>query len=134
VLHGPFVLLILLTAGVGYGMLYSAAGGDHHPWAWRHGLRFLLGLGPCLIVALIDPRTWFRFAYGLYALALAGLVAVELAGNTAMGAQRWIDLGLFRVQPSEVMKVALVLALARYFHNGHRRTSPASGIWPRPWP
>jgi len=76
----------------------------------------VLGLGVLLTVALIDIRAWYRFAYPIYGLALAGLVAVEVAGSVNMGAQRWIDLGVFQLQPSEVMKIALVLALARWFH------------------
>jgi rod shape determining protein RodA len=115
-LNWPFVGVVVLVAGVGYAMLYSAAGGDHAPWAWRHAMRFVLGLGVLLTVALIDIRAWYRFAYPIYGLALAGLVAVEVAGSVNMGAQRWIDLGVFQLQPSEVMKIALVLALARWFH------------------
>jgi rod shape determining protein RodA len=69
-----------------------------------------------VVIALIDVRMWFRAAYAIYGAALLGLIAVEITGQISMGAQRWIDLGLFQLQPSEVMKIALVLALARYFH------------------
>jgi rod shape determining protein RodA len=100
-------------------MLYSAAGGSHAPWAWRHGVRFGVGLGAMLVVALIDVRFWFRCAYLVYGAALLGLIAVEFAGEVAMGAQRWLDFGLFQLQPSEVMKIALVIALARYFHSAY---------------
>ena len=72
-----------------------------------------------LVVAVIDLRWWFRCAYALYAAALLGLIAVDLAGQTAMGAQRWLDLGVFQLQPSEVMKIALIMALARYFHGAY---------------
>jgi rod shape determining protein RodA len=118
-LNWPFVCVVALVALVGYGMLYSAAGGDHEPWAWRHGVRFCLGLVVLLTVALIDVRFWFRWAYLIYAGALLGLIAVEITGHTSMGAQRWINLGLFQLQPSEVMKIALVLALARHFHGAY---------------
>jgi len=118
-LHWPFVLVVALVALVGYGVLYSAGGGEHAPWAWRHAVRFATGAMVMLVVALIDIRFWFRFAYAIYAAALLGLIAVEIAGSISMGAQRWIDLGVFRLQPSEVMKIALVLALARYFHAGY---------------
>jgi rod shape determining protein RodA len=67
-------------------------------------------------VALIDIRFWYRYAYAFYALALVLLAVVEVAGTVGMGARRWVDLGLFQLQPSEIMKVALILALARYFH------------------
>jgi rod shape determining protein RodA len=97
-------------------MLYSAAGGDFDPWADRQMVRFAVGLVLMLSVAVVDIRIWLRYAYLIYAGALALLVAVEIAGEIGMGAQRWIDLGFFQLQPSELMKVALVLALARYFH------------------
>jgi rod shape determining protein RodA len=118
-LNWPFVTVVALVATVGYGMLYSAAGGDHEPWAWRHGVRFGVGLVVMLGVALTDVRLWLRWAYVIYAGALLALIAVEIMGHTSMGAQRWINLGLFQLQPSEVMKIALVLALARYFHGAY---------------
>ena len=68
------------------------------------------------VAALIDVRIWYRYAYLGYFAVLALLVAVEVAGSMGMGAQRWIDLKVIQLQPSEIMKVALVLALARYFH------------------
>jgi rod shape determining protein RodA len=110
------VLLICLVASVGFVMLYSAAGGKFDPWADRQMVRFAVGLTMMLSVAVVDLRTWLRYAYLIYGGALALLVAVEIAGEIGMGAQRWIDLGFFQLQPSELMKVALVLALARYFH------------------
>ena len=110
------VLLVCLVAAVGFVMLYSAAGGDFDPWADRQMVRFAVGLVLMLSVAVVDIRIWLRYAYLIYAGALALLVAVEVAGEIGMGAQRWIDLGFFQLQPSELMKVALVLALARYFH------------------
>ncbi|MCE3247594.1 MAG: rodA, partial [Geminicoccaceae bacterium] len=118
-LNWPFVLIVALVALAGYGMLYSAAGGSPEPWAWRHSVRFCIGVPVMLAIALIDVRFWFRWAYLIYAAALLGLIAVEISGHTSMGAQRWINLGLFQLQPSEVMKIALVLALARYFHGGY---------------
>jgi rod shape determining protein RodA len=116
-LNWPFVAIVAAVALIGCAMLYSAAGGAQSPWAWRHGMRFGLGLGAMLVIALIDVRIWFRFAYAIYAAALLGLIAVEVMGRVSMGAQRWIDLGLFQLQPSEVMKIGLVMALARYFHS-----------------
>jgi rod shape determining protein RodA len=110
------VALICLAAAVGFAMLYSAGNGSYQPWASRQMLRFAAGLALMLAVATVDIRLWYRYAYALYGLALALLVAVEVAGVAGMGARRWIDLGPFQLQPSEIMKVALVLALARYFH------------------
>ena len=110
------VVLICAAASVGVGMLYSVADASFDPWALRHAVRFGAGLGLMLLIALVDIRHWLRVAYLLYFVALALLVAVEASGRTGMGAQRWVDLGLFQLQPSELMKIALVLALARYFH------------------
>src|SRR3954471_12490786 len=111
------VLLVVLVAAVGFAMLYSAANGNMHPWASAQMERFAIGLLLMMIVALIDIRLWMRFAYVLYGLTFLLLIAVELVGQVGgLGAQRWIDLGFIQIQPSEVMKVTLVLALARYFH------------------
>ncbi len=115
-LNWPFICVVATIALIGYGTLYSAGGGSHAPWAWRHSVRFGVGVAAMLVIALIDVRFWFRWAYAIYAAALLGLIAVEITGDINMGAQRWINLGLFQLQPSEVMKIALVLALARYFH------------------
>lgn len=117
-MHWPFIILMSLTSAIGFAMLYSAAGGDLDPWASRQMVRFGVGLLGMIVVALTDIRLWLRYAYAFYFLVLALLVAVELAGFVGMGAQRWISFGIFNVQPSELMKVALVLALARYFHGG----------------
>jgi len=111
------ILLLTLLAGVGCAMLYSAAGGSIEPWAERQAVRF--GFSVCLLiaVALVDIRFWFRLAYPIYFVAVLLLVAVDIMGAYRMGAVRWLDLGIIQLQPSEVMKVALILALARYFHS-----------------
>lgn len=110
------VILISLTAGIGFTMLYSAANGSLEPWAMAQMKRFAMGLTLMLLIALIDIRFWMRWAYLIYLAALGLLVGVEVAGTTGMGATRWINLGFINLQPSEVMKIALVLALAKYFH------------------
>jgi len=115
-LNWEFVLLIMLTASVGFAMLYSAANGSFDPWASRQMSRFAVGVAMMLTVALIDIRFWLRASYPIYGACLALLAAVEIMGSIGMGAQRWLDLGFFQLQPSEVMKIAVVLALARYFH------------------
>ncbi len=110
------VLLLSLLTGVGLLMLYSAAGGEMAPWANRQALRYGVCLALLLAIALVGIRFWYRMAYLIYAGALALLAAVEVMGSIGMGAQRWIDFKVFQLQPSEIMKVALVIALARYFH------------------
>ena len=94
------VFLISLVAMVGFAMLYSAADGNMWPWAERQIVRFGVALVVMVIVATINIRIWLRYAYVLYFLALALLVAVEVAGYVWIGAQRWISLGFVNVQPS----------------------------------
>ncbi|HEY6336793.1 MAG TPA: rod shape-determining protein RodA [Alphaproteobacteria bacterium] len=110
------LLLIAVVAGIGFAMLYSAANGSFEPWASRQMMRFGVGIFLMLGAALVDIRYWMRLAYPFYFVALALLGAVDVIGADAMGAQRWIDLKVIQLQPSELMKVALILALARYFH------------------
>lgn len=115
-LNWSLLLLLTMTASIGFAMLYSAANGSFDPWASRQMMRFGLGVGLMLVAALIDIRFWLRISYIIYALCLALLAAVEIAGSIGMGAQRWIDLGVIQLQPSELMKIALIMALARWFH------------------
>ena len=110
------ILVLTLTASVGFAMLYSVAGGSMEPWAMRQVERFAAGLVMLLAVALVDIRIWLKYAYWLYFIATILLVAVDVAGTIGMGARRWIDIGPITIQPSEIMKISLVLALARYFH------------------
>ncbi|HXP95222.1 MAG TPA: rod shape-determining protein RodA [Telmatospirillum sp.] len=111
-----FVFLVTVVCSVGFLTLYSAANGNIDPWASRQMMRFFVGVVVMLGVAMVDIRFWMRWAYVLYGVALVLLVAVEVRGSVGMGAQRWIDLGFIQLQPSEIMKITLVLSLARYFH------------------
>ncbi|MGH7064945.1 MAG: rod shape-determining protein RodA [Stellaceae bacterium] len=110
------VILICLVVGLGIGVLYSAADGNMEPWAIKQTIRFAIALVPMLAVALLNIRYWLRASYWIYTTALVLVVAVDLRGFVGMGAQRWIDLGFIQLQPSELMNVALIMALARYFH------------------
>ncbi len=116
-INWTLVILICLNASVGFAMLYSVAGGSVDPWVKRQVMRFAMGLGLMFVIALVDIRLWLRYAYVIYGVALALLISVEFIGSIGMGAQRWVDLGFFQLQPSEIMKISLVLALARYFHS-----------------
>jgi len=113
----PLVLVIFVAVCAGIGVLYSAADGSMQPWAAAQALRFAVALLVMLGAALVGIRYWYRAAYWAYAAALALVVAVDLRGFVGMGARRWIDLGVIQLQPSELMNVALVLALARWFHS-----------------
>lgn len=110
-----FIGIICLIAGIGCLTLYSAAGGKLSPWALNQAIRFAMGLGIMLIAALVPPEFYYKTATPFYVITLLLLVVVEIAGHTGMGAQRWINLGFFKLQPSELMKIAIVLELARYF-------------------
>jgi rod shape determining protein RodA len=111
-----YVLLLCALAGVGYVALYSAAGGAPEPYASRHVLRFAAGLVLMIGIALVDIRVIARLAWPTYFVSLVLLVLVARYGHLGKGAQRWIELGGLQVQPSELMKIALVLALASWFH------------------
>jgi len=111
-----FVVALCLLAGAGSLMMFSVAGSSWEPWAGAHLFRFGFCLILMIALALFDIRVWFALAYPIYGLGLALLVAVELFGDTRMGATRWLDLGFMSFQPSEVMKVGIVLALARFYH------------------
>lgn len=115
-INWALVLLIVAVACVGFLMLTSVAGGKFDPWASQQMIRFGFGLVLMLAIAVVDLRFWLRWAYVIYGFALVALIGVETMGVIGMGAQRWIAVGPFQFQPSEVMKLALVLALARYFH------------------
>ncbi len=110
------VLIVLFLSLFGFIMLYSAAGGAMQPWASKQLMRFIAAFIGMLIVSSINIRFWYNSAYWLYLACLIGLLLVEIIGSIGMGAQRWINLGFIRIQPSELMKVAVILALARYFH------------------
>ena len=111
------VLLLILIGAVGTLALYSAGGMKPEPWAAKHAIRFSVALLMALAVALIDIRVWMRLAYPFYIVSVLMLVAVDLIGKGAMGAQRWLDFKVIQIQPSELMKIALVMALARYYHH-----------------
>jgi len=111
-----FVLVLCLIAGAGGLMLFSIAGSSWTPWAAAHVARFGMCLVMMLALAMIDIRVWFALAYPIYGLGLLLLVAVEAVGDVRLGAQRWLSIGSFSFQPSEVMKLGIVLALARLYH------------------
>ncbi len=109
--------LICLVVLIGLTILYSAGNGHFTPWASKQLIRFFMSLGILVFVAMTNLRLWMKYAYVIYGLTLVMLIGVNLVGSIGMGAQRWLDLGFFQLQPSEVMKIALILALARYFHS-----------------
>ena len=111
-----FVLLLCAIAAVGYVALYSAGGGAPEPYASKHALRFGFGLVMMLSIAMIDIRIIAKLSWLGWALGVGLLVLVALHGQVGKGAQRWIEIGPVQLQPSELMKIMLVLGLAAWFH------------------
>ena len=109
-----FVVMALIVC-IGLASLYSVAGGSFSPWAERHVVRFLAGAGLMLMIAVIPRGFWLGLANPVYLIALVLVGAVLFIGTEGGGAKRWLSLGGVTFQPSEVMKLALILALARYY-------------------
>lgn len=117
ILHMNWALVVLLitVASAGFLMLYSVAGGSYTPWAEAQMKRFIMGLVLMFGVAMVPIWFWRNVSGVLYAASLVLLILVEVMGTVQMGAQRWIDLGFMRLQPSELMKITLVMFLAAYY-------------------
>jgi len=96
-------------------MLYSVAGGSLQPWAEPQMKRFALGVFAMFVIAMVPIWFWRNMAGLAYGVSLALLLAVEFFGETGMGAQRWINLGFMRLQPSELTKITLIMILAAYY-------------------
>ncbi|HAY91062.1 MAG TPA: rod shape-determining protein RodA [Rhodobacteraceae bacterium] len=109
------VLLLVAAAAIGFLMLYSIAGGQWDPWASAQIKRFGLGLALMFVVAMTPIWFWRNVSVVAYIGSLILLIVVAYFGSVGMGAQRWIDLGFMRLQPSEVCKVTLVMVLAAYY-------------------
>ena len=114
-LNWPLALLLVAIASVGFLMLYSVAGGSYSPWAEPQMKRFAVGFVIMLFVAVVPIWFWRNMAVVAYCATLALLLGVEFFGEVRMGAQRWIELGPLRLQPSELMKISLVMLLAAYY-------------------
>ncbi len=126
--HWPLVVGVVGLGLFGVAILYSVAGNSFDPWAWRKALRLVFCIAVMMGVAAIDVRTLFHAAYPFYAIMLIMLVAVVLVGDTSMGARRWLDFGFTRIQPSEFMKLALIMALGRYYQNMHQADVSSPGF------
>lgn len=129
----PWRLIFLVSAIAGFGLLalYSAAGGSMSPWAASQGLRFAFFLCIAIAMSWLSEATIRRAAFPLYGAVLVMLVLVDMLGFVGKGAQRWLDLGFIRLQPSEFMKPTIVLVLARFYE-----LLPAGDIrrWRAIWP
>jgi rod shape determining protein RodA len=116
-LHWGMILIVVMLACIGTAMQFAVDGGSWAPDAGMHIQRFAFALPVMILLATLPLGWWMKIAYPLYGFALVLLIAVELVGKTKLGAQRWLDVGPTDIQPSELMKIAIVLAIARYYHN-----------------
>lgn len=125
------ITLVLAIGLFGLAVLYSAAGGSLTPWAFNQAIRFAVFLAMALVISHFREEHWKMIALPAYALTLLALLGVEIMGQVRGGSQRWLELGLIRLQPSEIMKPVLILALAAFYDRlpaGELRRFNA--IWP----
>ncbi len=116
-LNWSLISLIAVLAFMGFLMLYSAGGGSFKPWLIRQLGFFCVFFPLMILIALSDIKIWFKASYFFYVAALGLLFVVDVMGHNAMGATRWFRLGPITIQPSEIMKICTVFALARYFYS-----------------
>lgn len=114
-IDGPLVVGLGLIAAFGLVVLYSASGQDT-PTVLRTAARFALGTAAMLLLAQVNPNFLRRSSPWLYLAGCLLLLLVAAAGHVGLGAQRWLDLKLFRFQPSEIMKLAVPMMCAWYLH------------------
>jgi rod shape determining protein RodA len=110
------VALIFLSCCYNFIILYSASNCSFYPWCYKQMVFFCIFFPLMILIATIDLRFIFSTSYLFYFLVLFLLLLVELFGYKAMGAKRWINLGILRIQPAELAKLAIVMMIARYFH------------------
>ena len=119
-LNWLLICLLITLAFIGFVMLYSAAGGSFRPWLIRQLGFFCLFFPLMIFIAVTDIKIWFKASYLFYAVALVMVIMVDVMeqmSHNAMGATRWFRIGSIKIQPSELMKVCTVFALARYFYS-----------------
>ena len=114
-LHWPIIMLLIAVASAGFLMLYSVAGGSTSPWVEPQMKRFAAGMVLMIFVAMVPIWFWRNMAFLAYGGSIVLLLGVEFFGEINMGAQRWINLGFMRLQPSELTKITLVMFLAAYY-------------------
>ena len=111
------IFLVILITFIGAAGLYSAAGGSYNPWASRHLIRLIILLFLSVIIAFIDIKIIYKYAYLIFFISLLLLFSVELIGVFGKGVTRWINIAGFSLQPSELIKITIILSLARFYHD-----------------
>ena len=112
----PLFILVIILSSIGVAMQYSAGGLAWEPFAGVHVLRLGIFFGLAVIAGLIDIRVWYRLSYIVFFVTFLMLVAVPLIGEEFNNAKRWINLRVMTLQPSELVQIGLIMALARYFN------------------
>ncbi len=111
------IFLIILISFIGAAGLYSAAEGSYQPWASKHLIRFYIFLIMAIIISMIDIKLIYKYTYVFFLLSLLLLISVELIGVLGKGATRWIRIFGFSIQPSEIVKITIILSLAKFYHD-----------------
>ena len=112
------IISVILLGLVGVASLYSAAGGNWDPWAKNHLIRLIFGIFLMLGLAFLPHKFFFKLSVASFIVGIVSLILVKLIGTGNV--QRWITLGGMNFQPSEAMKIALILILAMYFNHVSR--------------
>ncbi len=111
------IFILILISFIGAAGLYSAADGSYEPWASRHLVRFYMFLLVAIVISLIDIKIIYKYSYLLFILTLILLISVEIIGVLGKGATRWIRIFGFSIQPSELIKITIILALAKFYND-----------------
>jgi rod shape determining protein RodA len=114
-LNKDLLILVFVIFFCGLILLYSVGNGNIRPWALKQFIFFIIFLPVCIVISIVDIQFWFTYSYLIYFAGLCLLILVEVVGHKSMGATRWIDLGVIKLQPSEIIKICFTLALAKYF-------------------
>ena len=112
-----FIFIIILLSLIGSAALYSAGDGNFYPWASRHFIRFSIFLLILLFISIIDINIIYKYSYIIFSIFLLLLLSVEIIGSFGKGAERWIRIFGISIQPSELIKISIILALAKYYHD-----------------
>ena len=111
------IFLLILLSFIGAAGLYSAADGSYQPWASRHLIRFYVFLLMAIVISIIDIKLIYKYCYLFFIISLLLLISVEIIGVLGKGATRWIRIFGLSVQPSELVKITIILALAKFYHD-----------------
>ena len=111
------IFIIILLSFIGFAAQYSAGGGSLDPWAKKHLVRIIISLLLLILIAMIDIKFFYKYSYLFFLFSLMLLISVEIIGNLGLGAKRWISFFGVSIQPSEIIKITLILALSKYYHN-----------------